>query len=613
MLPINLKTEVTGSGKRIELPHRDLTSLQKLGWLPLGMGLLGLVFMSFWISGPLLSGIGMIRNGQPFGWALIAFGSLGFIGLFYVLKIFAFGIAVVRNRVGCSVLLNDRFVISRERFGWFRFDIKIPRGDIASLYILKAIPVEQEGDPDESRRQSDALMKFMSDDWYAISQVRPIRKSNGKLIAALYPQSVLLPLANLIKEELDAKRADRVEIVTPNQEANVDLFRGNPDSSLSSAQAASLTGKSDNEPAELQDLPADSLLEVVDQGGTEVYRIPSQGIWKGSHGLVVLPIGWFVFMTFMTVIMIRDPNADLVMAFVIALFWLIGIGLGVLVAWLGTRSAMIGVLDGLLFIEQKSILGTKWREFSAKQIESIAIGDSSMRKQDVPVKELVIFSKSESGKRQRNGLFSQLANNEIVWLAEKLNRSLNIDRSRKGRFLPDQADDGKWVKPPTSKVVVTDRADAIRIAVPAAGLRTCIGFVCSAMVFVAIAVAVGMGLPDIGWLIAGGIIVVAIAAVAWKVVYACRRFEIVATAQRLEIERIGVGSGKSFAIDRPEIRTIRAQDSGAKVNDRKLWELVVHSQSRRNAFTMMTGRDPDEIGYVAALLNDRLGMPKPTA
>ena len=286
-----IEVEPTSYGQRIKLPNRDLGKAAVFGWVLIAFGSVGVLFMLGWISGPASEGIKMVLQGQWFGWLLIAFGMTGLIGLFIAAKIFAGGLALVRNRIGCEIRITNKRVISREKFGWFSFSFKVERKKIESLF-LRPLSMGEYLDRDDNTSQGNWIIDRLPDDLYAIAT----HARKGSLIAAGYPSDTLLQLANVIKDELDRDRVGLVSIVE-----HAEKLAGSEKKSTIEQPISIVKQSAEEVEAVPFELPADSSLEIVDQGDATVYRLPEKGIWKGSFGLMFFAIFWNGFMALFTV------------------------------------------------------------------------------------------------------------------------------------------------------------------------------------------------------------------------------------------------------------------------------------------------------------------------
>ena len=595
----SFEAEPTSYGHKIRLPDRDLGDATIFGWALIGIGGIGSLFMLGWISGPTSEGVKMILKGQWFGCLLTAFGMLGLPGLFVAVKVFAAGLAIKRNRVGCEIRITSKRVISREKFGWFSHSIKVERKKIESLFLRPFFFGEQ------NTSQVDWFTKRVPENFYAIAT----EARKGKLIAAGYPSETLLPLANEIKYQLDRNHVGMVSIVGPTENLNNLGTRQTIQQPISIVQQSA-----EDVEAVPVELPADSSLEIVDQSDATVYRIPAKGIWKGSFGLMLFAIIWNSFMAFITVAPLLG-NAKVegelwIMVLVLGLFWSVGIGLLVGAIYLGRRSALIGVKEGLLFIEQKSIFGTKWTDFQPGKIASIYIGAGNMEVNDEPVMELKI----EPVGKKTIGFFSQLEDDELRWLAQRLNNELQLKpfspESWQHYFDPEQP----LIEPKTSNVTVEQTGGKTVIVIPkqtieghwmlmVMGLVLALGSIPAAIIGV-------LGFDFSLVVIPMAVVATMIGVAMWSAVrlYVTRWFRLTVNESQITIERYGFLSDQARTISKENIKGVVLNDSGTKVNSRTYMQLAITSSKPSESFTLMSGRDEREIAYVAALIHRAMGF-----
>ena len=599
----SIRAEPTSYGQRIKLPDRDVGEASVFGWVLIVFGSVGVLFMLAWISGPASEGIKMVLKGQWFGCLLIAFGMLGLGGLFVAIKIIAGGLAVVRNRVGCEIRITNKHLISREKFGWFSHSFKVEQKKIESLF-LRPMLIDEQDDQGDSL-PPDWIAKRLPDNCYAIAT----KARKGTLIAAGYPAKTLLSAANIVKDELDRNRVGLVSVVE-HTENLVSLGK-----SQTIQQPISIVQQSAEEIAAVPvELPADSSLEIVDQGDATVYRLPEKGIWKGSFGLMFFAMIWNGFMALVSFVLLFG-NGKLegelwVMVLMMVLFWAVGIGLLVGAIYLGRRSALIGVKEGLLFIERKSIFGTKWTDFEPGKVASIHVGPGTMEVNDKPVMELKI----EPVGQETIGLLSQLEDDELHWLAQQLTSELDLKPYSPGSWQRYLDPDQPLTKPETSKVTVEQAGDQMVIVIPTQtieghwmlmvmGLAMALGSIPAAIVailnfdssWILIPIALVGTLMGVGMWVADRL-------------YTSRWFRLAVDESQITIERHGFLSERVGSISKENIKGVVLKDSGAKVNNRTYMHLAITSSKSSESFTLMSGRDEREIAYVAGLIHRTLRL-----
>ena len=598
-----LESRPASYGQLITLPNRDLGGATKFGWILVMLGIVISLFMLAWVAGPAIIGIGLVLKGQWFGYLIVAFGMLGLSGLCISIKLLAGGVAIVRNRLGCEIQFTDTQIISREKFGWFSHKFKFDRSKIESLFLRPLLVGEVEGEARKSAFIQRIIDLLPSDLFGVATQVR-----KGKLIAAGYPSETLVPLVDLIKEELDQNRVGLVSINRPS-----DVETASPTFQQPVAIVRQTAEEVKSAPIEL---PADSSLELVEQPDATVYRIPEKGIWNGSHGLMIIGVGWIVFLALFTAGMLfgdGEVKTELwIFVAVMGLFWAIGIGLVIGAIYLGRQSALIGVRDGLLFIERKTIFGTKWTDFEPGKIASLHIGAGNITVNDRPVMELKIQPVGEKA----IGMFSQLEDGEIRWLAQQLRQSLTLTPDDDKPCLPEIDSNGMPVAPADSRVTVHQTPHETVIQVPSIGIRSSLGNILffTLMTTCSYPIAIWMhsqfGANAIVFFAAKCVMVVGILPLIALTFYVTRRFTLTASSNDLSIVRRGIFGSRLQKIAQRQIGDIGVETNGLQVNDRLHWHLAVHAKDRAKTVKAMSGRDKQEIAYVAALIRHAMGINK---
>ncbi len=257
--------------------------------------------------------------------------------------------------------------------------------------------------------------------------IRAITNEKSFLVAPGYPHEILAPLLVEVGAELNRTRGTGAPIIISTKVSEPTEGSFDDDHlGLKDFKAAEKNGSW----TFLQ--PADSKIAIHDQGNSKAYRVSPMGIRKGSKGLLGFSIAWNLFTLVFTIVFISICLAgdlfqgwnlvgSLLFALFACLFWLVGIGSLVSAINAGRRTAMLGIADGQLFVERKSIFGTKWLELPIGKIKKIGVGPSGTEINNVPVLELQI--RDSAG--HKHGLLSQLANDDLFWLAQELSKSLD--------------------------------------------------------------------------------------------------------------------------------------------------------------------------------------------
>lgn len=604
----NFRIEPIGDGIEIHLPRRNLEGIAKVGWLLIGFGLFGTIFMAFWIGTPISWGIDMIVNqGGPkwFGALFIGFGCLGLGGLYIAIKAIAFGVVVLRNRTRCSVRVERNRVVGKERFGWFNHKTRVKRDQISELFIL---PLSSASEPDIKGKPASpsklAASMFVSnfESLHAIST----SARSGTLLAIGYQRELLESVATAIARELNRGRAGNVSVVQ--KEGNFHSY-----GDQGQVTVRNLTSE-DLRDADFE-LPEDSKLEVVNEDDSVVYRVPAPGLWKGSSGLFAFSILWNGFMVIWTTTLVfaafnaNGNGPDIMFILVSLLFWAVGIAMLVSAIYMGKQSAMIGVRDGILFIERITIFGTKWSEYSSDQIESIEMASSNMEVNDVPVMNLRIAL--TEGKPV--GMFSQLSNDELQWLAQNLNRNLGIEKEN-AEHLISKYDPSQPIEIPVSTdIQIEQNGDATTIFVPPASPQGIFALQVLGIIFAAvpfpllIVLSLILGLDPFLILFATVFTLMGLVLFFLHRFVTTRNFKIVASDDNLEVKVRGFLSQRDVSICRGELQSLDVADSGTKINGRILYCLSVKALEGKG-ISMMTGREEYELVYVAQLIHQRMKL-----
>ena len=118
------------------LPDRDTRKQRGSLIVSLVGSLFGVAFMLFWMGMPLAEGIDLLKQNKQFGWALIAFGSLGFFGLLPAIGVLCWSIGALCNRSYCTIAVTTLKLICTERAFVARRRRKIKIDEIHRLVVV---------------------------------------------------------------------------------------------------------------------------------------------------------------------------------------------------------------------------------------------------------------------------------------------------------------------------------------------------------------------------------------------------------------------------------------------------------------------------------------------
>jgi len=607
MITASIEVEPLGDGVTINLPCRKLGTARRIGWLPIGFGIFLCFFMITWIATPMIMGIGVLRQGQMFGWLIIGFGCIGLVGLFHAIRIFVLGISILRDRTRCTVTVEDSKIVNREKFGWFSHKFKFKRSDIDRLFVVPITSVEVSSEGDTDGPGVHRFFEFLfGNDLHKHFAITP-RKRGGKLIAAAYPEELLVSVATAIADELNRSQSTSVTIVRERV----------GDESAPSAQNVTVQHLSEEQfEQEEFSLPPGSPLEIIDEDGSVVVKVPQKSLREGSGGLFTFSLMWNGVLLFISsFLVIGGVNGGVwPMVLILGFFWIVGIGMLFGAFYMARQRAMIGVKDGLLFIERNTIFGTKWTEFAAEKIESIEMGHANMEVNGKPVMNLRITPLTGEPAR----MFSHLDNRELRWLAQKLVRALGIKPSD-NRFSVANFNAAQPLDPPVSTDIETNgEAEQTTIFIPprsfsGARVLQIIGLL-FAIVSVPAAIALmfffGAGFEVL--MISIFLTFLGIGMLCVHRYATSRRCHILVNDQSIVVQVRGFFSDRDFELNRPEVLSVDMVDSGLKVDNQTMHCLGIKGTGGRG-ISVMTGRKQREITYVARLIHQRLKLTKPSS
>ncbi len=413
----------TSDGVRFELPTRDLGEAAQFGWILVIASAMATCFLVVWSAIWLFVGLGLVVNGQMFGLLVAAISLIGVFGLYHTLKFLTLGWYVVRNKTKCEVEVNSKYLLSNERLGLFTWKRRRELTKIERLTIESAY----------RKDQADKVIG-LRDDTVTIRAYTAQGSSAQRsfLVAPGYEKDLIQPMLVEVSEAIDYRRRMSVAGIAP---IEISTEVAEPPENLASklARESSGLGNQDGElPVDVvYQRPVDSDIEVYDYAGTEAFKVPPMGIWKGSKGMLGFSIAWNLFISVFTgfaafaAFSDGPPNqlgwlAVLGGCIFLSIFWAVGIGTAIATINAGRRSAMLGVADGQLFIERKGAFGTKWVELPVDEVEKVVVGPSGTSVNNVPIMELQIHKKNG----RKHSLLSQLSNDDLSWIAQELRKSL---------------------------------------------------------------------------------------------------------------------------------------------------------------------------------------------
>lgn len=414
----------------ILMPTRDLEKGRKLGWFFVGFAAIGIAFMCFWISSPLLSGVDMVQKGEPFGFGLIFFALLGLPGIVISVMILSIGLSIIKNQTRGVIKICDHQLVYQERFGWCFKTVK--RIDLANIERLEIVPIK------ELFSQNTESVNVKLDSWLPadlycvrIHDLGGASERSGEVpgIALAYPRDQLLALVPILTEEINqASKRWGLSLSLPGQWG---MHLSDSQSSNKESQVE-ITVNADDRPRPTQ--PSDSKFEILRVPGQPiVYRMTAPGLTGYIKNLFLFGFLWTCFTILMGVVFLfswtgnRVETKELVIFPIIFIpFLAVGGSLLVYSLSLARRTSMIGIDEHQFFCETKGLRKVVWSEIDREEIESIQVEDSTMSVDDRPLRQLRIRSRNKDQKDIK--LFIGLSDSELDWICYELQAELGLMR-----------------------------------------------------------------------------------------------------------------------------------------------------------------------------------------
>jgi hypothetical protein len=567
---------------RYVLPRRPLGNYRWLAVAPLVFGLVGLSFAWDWFA-PLVQ-----MQMQAFS---LIFGVLGalVIGSSIIVPI-AIGVAMVWGHSSIEIRGSQLWAI--EHVGPFRWGRKRPLAQIRRLQVESA---SNEGSAHAPRANSP-LARFAA--------IR-IETAAGKprLGAIGYPREWLLPLAHELAAQVRAAQPDLSDLRALSE----------PQVSVIDVEVVD-----DRAPTQRFNQPAGSSIVMTQQPGSLTFEVPPARIRRGTAGLFVFACVWLGFSTLIGYSMVfgqgqpAGGNNLWLVAFAMAAFWTVGIGLVLGALHMARRRAAIAVAEGRCLIIQAGLFGETKQVWEAGELTSVQVGPNRMDDDGRPVLELQFIPRNG----RKFGVLSARDVPELEWLATRLTQALELAPARPEPALLGDID----TKPPDSNVVCEQMPGAVTFSIPRSRL---FGLPLFFWIFAIFwnGVVAAMALEDakngfdnslfaLAMLIVfGGI---GLGLIGTAIHMTIRRAEIAFAAGRLLVLQFGGLFGKrrhEWAVE--ELAAIRVAASDTSVGNRPLMQLQIVPTGGKPV-SLLTGRDEQELAWIATVLRRELNLPAET-
>lgn len=393
---------------RYELPPRALGKARWGGLAVLGFGVFFLVFMFFWMSGPIRGGL---RSDGLARVLSIGFGLLGLPGVLAGLWCLRLAWLIVSEKSRSEILLRDGKMYAIERAGPVTWRRKRATSGIRKLVVQKGGPVAT---PDGRTVQSG-----LSDRAVIIAE------SDGAKpmwLAPAYPAATL----RLLADDLAARFAWMTD-------AHTAARRTAPTVAVVEREGGESVGLE-----EAVERPASTRIALQELPDGVALTVPAQGLLKGSQGLFVFSIFWNGFIgLFIAATLLGKSSGSMPIGALLMLLVFAAAGIGMLLGSIamGRRRIFIAVTRGVLAFRSITPFRTSEQRVNVDEIESIRVGRSGAETNDQPVMEVQIHL---SGGRRKVGLLAGRPRPEQEWVAYVLRQAAGLQQ-RKSSLAGDYA------------------------------------------------------------------------------------------------------------------------------------------------------------------------------
>jgi hypothetical protein len=378
-----------------KLPPRGLRGLRYLAAVPLLIALGGGVAVGFFSAsrfarGPLAA----------WGWATLAFASLGYARMAYSLVSLA---AVIWRGRGEVEVYDDGRVRALDRGGWFRVRWgRLKPGTARRLVLIDLAPATQPPAPGSAP----------TDLWQLSAETDRGRRV---WLAIAYPRAVLAALADELARALVLAAP-----VEPESAAA-------PAAPVAPAAPLPVDVETPAVPSrDVFDQPLGSRVTLERHPDGVTITVPPIGIWKATGGIVLLGCVFGALGGIGTTLVILAvlQGARFNPALLVPLVFLC-IGVGVLLATIhsGRKRVVLAVVGDQLHTFETGPFGSRRRAFARAELSDIACGPSNIKVNNRNLPQLQIVNPDKT----HVGLMTGRDETELMWLATVLRQALGMN------------------------------------------------------------------------------------------------------------------------------------------------------------------------------------------
>jgi hypothetical protein len=393
-LPPEIVVTDLPDGVRFTLPRRQLGAVRMVGLFPVAVGLVMTGFCVAWVV-HMLSGLGgLARADALIGGLMVA--AIGVPTVLSGLAVVGLGVFILTGHSTVEVSGGRLRAVEHAGPLWWRRSRRVEQ--VRRFTVTQTDRREEHQDPLAGVGAAAGLSTI-------VAECDP----GGRMwLAPGYPRAWLRPFA----EELARRCQTTTEAGT-----------------LTAAPAVSERVDPVFTPTRQQTVtaqPAGSRAVVDEDAAGLTITLPPAGLGKGTKGLFAFAVLWCLITAGVTAgFAVGFGNGQVddglwIVALVLAVFWLVGVGLLLGGYQMGRRRAVLAVVGGRLLVLQSGPLGSKRREWPREDVARIAVGPSGMEVNEVPVLELQIQPKCG----RKVGLLAGRDEAELHWLATRLRRAL---------------------------------------------------------------------------------------------------------------------------------------------------------------------------------------------
>ena len=594
VMPADIHVQERGDVVRYQLPKRQIGAFRWIGLAPLVFGLGFAGFALQWM---------LLTAGDGRGWVNWVFVCFGVP--FLVIGLLAMGVGLLILDSRSEIELSRGRLRAIDTNGWLRWPRK---REVAQIRRFIVAGPGKDGESITGPLSNLAAIRVEGDTPKA-----------GMLMAVAYPRESLRWLAD------DLARRCQVESQV--------LTGLEPRKVIEVIEKNDLLGKV-IEVIEKNDLlgdavvpdrveqPVESDAVITEQADGMTVTIPAPGL-RGQKGLFVFGCIWTAFVLMIAIPLVtqtiqRPRNNDWIgVAVTVGIFLPVGIALVVGGLNVAYRSTVLTISADRLQIVETGLFGTKEHGWRRREIADVRMDVYMTDDDSKPSHELQIHT--NDGKH--HGFLRQRSDDELAWLATRLRQTLALKPRKAGDPLPFVE---TLTQPLESDVVREDRSDGVTLTVPPAGIgRGSKGLFAFSLVWCGfMAVFDGMLLlfarGGIGFMMLPFLAVsllfwaIGIAMLLGAVNMGRRQAVFAVVGDKLLAMQTGIFGPTRHEWDKDEIVDVRPGPSGMKVNNHAVLELhIVQRHGKPVGF--LSGRDTQELAWLATVLRKSLGVPREEA